>query len=73
MSEDTSKELQDHILECSQNYGDLKNEVALQNAKIDSLAERVHELYSFAKGAVYSALLGSATVIGYFLQHIFLK
>ncbi|MEX3840282.1 hypothetical protein [Paraburkholderia sp. BR10882] len=73
MDEDTKSELQDHILECSQNYGELKAEVALQNAKIDVLGEQVAEMYKFAKTSVLYVLLGAVSVAWFFIQHLFLR
>ncbi|MEX3923078.1 hypothetical protein AB4Y36_03515 [Paraburkholderia sp. BR10936] len=73
MSEDTAQELQDHILECSQNYGDLKNEVSLQNQKIDTLAEKVNDIYHFLTGMVVYSVAGLFGVCTYLLEHYVLK
>lgn len=73
MIEDTAQELQDHILECSQNYGDLRNEVALQNQKIDTLADKVGEIYHFLTGAVVYLMIGLCGVVGFLLKHYVLR
>lgn len=73
MSEDTEKELQEHILECSQNYGDLKNQVALQNQKIDTLGDKVHEIYNFIKNVVIYLLVAAASGVWWFFEHVVLK
>lgn len=65
MDADTKSDLQDHILECSQNYGELKAEVALQNAKIDVLGDKDTEMYKFAKWPVLYVLLGTVNHSSY--------
>jgi hypothetical protein len=72
MNEDTNDVLQDHILECSQNYGELKNEVALQNQKIDTLSEKVHELYEIVKSLISYLVVGALGIAGYLIKHFIL-
>ncbi|HDR9164781.1 TPA: hypothetical protein QDB28_005216 [Burkholderia vietnamiensis] len=73
MNDDTQKALQDHILECSQNYGDLRNEVAVQNTKIDTLVQKIHEMDARQKAAFLYAFLGAVTVAWYLIQHYVIK
>lgn len=67
--EETEKALQDHILECSENYGELKSEVTLQNQKIDTLSERVEELYEIVKSLIGYLVVGALGFAGYMFKH----
>jgi hypothetical protein len=73
MSEDTTRALQDHILECATNYGELRNEVALQNAKIDTLVEKIHDMDNRQKTAFFYTFLGAVAVAWYLIQHFVLR
>jgi hypothetical protein len=63
MDEDTKSDLQDHILECANNYGELKAEVLVQNAKIDMLVEIINDMDARQKTAFTSAFCGVVAVV----------
>jgi hypothetical protein len=73
MIEDTSRELQQHIVECAQNYGKLESAVVLQNQKIDTLVEKIHEMDSRQSTAYLYAFLGVVAVAWFLIQHFVIK
>jgi len=66
-------DLQQHLIECTTNYAELKSETKAQNAKIDYLTKTVEKLGEIIVGSAGGLLVLLLGIIGFLLQHFVFK
>ena len=62
-------DLSSHLIECAENYSELKAETEIQNSKIDALSEQVRGLVKVIVAACGWLVVSLTSAIAYLVNH----